>query len=88
MTDPLQKKYNVGDLLSALQFQQRNQEPVGLVQDSLLSREEDKRTNGFKTSQGIYAIGLAPRSGALASLSCAIGNVPLERSPHRAAFCG
>jgi hypothetical protein len=46
-------------LLPTLQFQQRHQDTVGLVQDALLSREEDKRRNGFKTSQGIYAIGKA-----------------------------
>ena len=40
-----------------MQFQQRNHEAVRLVQDALLLREENKRRYGFKTSQGIYAIG-------------------------------
>jgi gas vesicle protein len=44
-------------LLSTVQFQQRNHEAVRLVQDALLLREENKRRYGFKTSQGIYAIG-------------------------------
>ena len=56
---PFKKKYNRGHLLSTLQFQQKNYAPVRLVQDALLSRAENKRRNGFKTSQGIYAIGKA-----------------------------
>jgi hypothetical protein len=40
-----------------VQFQQRNHEAVRLVQDALLSREENKQRHSLKTSQGIYAIG-------------------------------
>jgi hypothetical protein len=52
-------------LLPTLQFQQRDQNTVGLVQDALLSREENKRRNGFKISQGIYAIEKAVLIGDL-----------------------
>jgi hypothetical protein len=46
-------------LLSTLQFQQTRQEPVGLVQDGILSQEENKRKNGRKTGEGISATGKA-----------------------------
>jgi hypothetical protein len=39
-----------------LQFQQGNQAIVRVVQDALLPQEEDQQRDGFKTSQGIYAI--------------------------------
>jgi len=44
-----------GYLLSRLQFQQKRHEVVRLVQDTLLSQEENKQPNGFKTCQGIHA---------------------------------
>jgi hypothetical protein len=43
-------------LLSALQFHQRNQDTVGLVQVALLSRAGNKQKHRFETSPGIYAI--------------------------------
>src|ERR1700674_4981733 len=43
--------------------------PVHLVQDALLSREENKQGNGLKTSQGIYGIGKAVLSFCFVVLS-------------------
>jgi hypothetical protein len=45
-------------------IQQRDYETIRLVQDALLSQEENKRRNDFNTGQGIHAIGKAALVGS------------------------
>jgi len=53
---PFENKYNIAICCQRCNSSKGNDEPVRLVQNALLSAEENKQQNSVKTSPGIYPI--------------------------------